>query len=117
MRPFARAKAAFLQRCPRCYEGRVFKSAAVMNEKCPRCGLTFQREPGYFLGAMYYSYGMGVVFLAVVTLALMWAFPGHDDRLMVLCAAVLFVPFVPLVFRWSRILWMFMDQLVDPDRS
>jgi hypothetical protein len=32
-----------------------------MSESCSVCGLRFLREAGYFLGAMYISYGLGVV--------------------------------------------------------
>jgi uncharacterized protein (DUF983 family) len=110
----ARAKAAFLQRCPRCLKGRVFHGSVAMNPTCPECGLTFQREPGYYLGAMYFSYGIACVFVMAFTLGLVWLFPGHDDRLLVLCAAVLFLPFVPLTFRWSRVIWMHFDQIFDP---
>ena len=31
-----------------------------MNEPCPRCGLRFEREPGYWTGAMVASYALGV---------------------------------------------------------
>ena len=38
-----------------------------MHEYCPVCGLKFEREEGYFLGAMYISYGLALfVILAVV---------------------------------------------------
>lgn len=111
----SRAKAAFLQRCPRCFEGRVFKGSVAMNPTCPSCGLGFQREAGYYLGAMYFSYGLACTFMCAVAVALVLAFPGYDDRLLVLCAAILFVPFVPLTFRWSRVLWMHMDQIFDPE--
>jgi uncharacterized protein (DUF983 family) len=115
MRPIARAKATFLQRCPRCFEGRVFKGSFEMNRTCPKCGLAFHREAGYYLGAMYFSYGIACVFIGALTLALMWAFPGHDDKLIVLCASIIFGAFVPLTFRWSRVIWMHFDQIFDPE--
>src|ERR1700677_3231441 len=46
-------------RCPRCRRGRMFRGWLQMNDPCPECGLLFQREEGYFLGAMYVSYGLG----------------------------------------------------------
>ena len=36
------------------------------------CGLKFEREPGYFLGALYISYGLGVVSIAMLAAGL-WA--------------------------------------------
>ena len=35
-----------------------------MHERCLVCDLKFDREPGYFLGAMYVSYGLGIVIVA-----------------------------------------------------
>ena len=53
-------------KCPNCEKGEVFKStgnilmlrAPVMHEECPHRHHHFEKEPGYFLGAMYVSYAM-----------------------------------------------------------
>jgi hypothetical protein len=42
-----------------------------MYERCPACGLKFEREDGYFLGAMYIGYGLGIGVIAVLS-ALVW---------------------------------------------
>lgn len=109
-----RITAAVFQRCPRCLEGRVFKGHFEMDELCPVCGLSFHREMGYYLGAMYFSYAIACAFIMAFTLALVLALPGYDDRKLVLVAAALFLPFVPITFRWSRVLWMHFDQIFDP---
>src|SRR4051812_24822754 len=54
-------EAIWEQRCPRCRDGRIFRASLwrgflAMHDVCPVCGLKFDREPGYFLGAMYFSY-------------------------------------------------------------
>jgi|SRR5271170_7530055 len=113
-RALARSRAAFLQRCPRCLEGAVFEGMVKMREACPVCGLSFQREAGYYLGAMYFSYAIACTFIGGVTIALLLLAPGHDDRLVALLASALFLPLVPLTFRWSRVLWMHLDQIFDP---
>ena len=52
------------EKCPNCNEGQVFvKRTSLfkipkMHEDCPNCQYHFEREPGYFLGAMYISYGL-----------------------------------------------------------
>lgn len=57
----------FQERCPKCREGYVFKQDVsllqlpVMNDQCEKCNYRFDREPGYFLGAMYLSYGFAVL--------------------------------------------------------
>ena len=43
-----------------------------MNERCPHCGLKFEREQGYFLGAMYFSYGIATVVIVLLAV-LVWA--------------------------------------------
>jgi len=100
--------------CPRCRVGRIFKGRLTMNSACPSCGLHFEREPGYFTGAMYFSYAFAVPILAAFTVIL-WLGPLRSRTIewSVLAAGVLFIPFVPMVFRWSRIVWIHMDRYVD----
>ena len=68
------------QRCPRCRTGRIFRYSIFggfpkMCERCAICDLKFEREPGYFLGAMYLSYGLGVLIMAPIAL-LLWFLTG-----------------------------------------
>ena len=83
-----------------------------MNRTCPVCHIAFEREPGYFLGAMYFSYAFGVTLVAplvVVGVARGW------DPLVVGCASIVELTLLsPLVFRYSRVCWMYMDQHFDP---
>lgn len=70
------------EKCPNCSHGHVFKKQAnpfkmpVMNEKCEVCGYKFDREPGYFLGAMYVSYGIAVIFGLLTYLVCYFFFPS-----------------------------------------
>src|ERR1700752_3193482 len=48
-------------RCPRCGEAQIFQGLFRMLPECPTCGLKFEREPGYFLGAIYINYAATVV--------------------------------------------------------
>jgi uncharacterized protein (DUF983 family) len=57
---FRHLAAIVKQRCPRCLQGQVFATLFRMHAQCPLCGLVFEREPGYFTGAMYLSYGVAV---------------------------------------------------------
>jgi uncharacterized protein (DUF983 family) len=104
-----------LQRCPHCLRGRVFSGAVRMNENCPVCGVRFAREPGYFLGAMYVSYPLAAIVLGLLAWALQALRPEWP---WVLCLGLAFVPFlflVPLVFRYSRVIWMYFDHWADPE--
>ncbi len=87
-----------------------------MNERCAACQLRFEREAGYFLGAMYISYGLALVIITVLA-TVFWLITKWwitDD---VIWAVVLFLPLAPAITYFSRVLWIYFDQAVDPDRS
>ena len=46
-----------------------------MHDCCPACGLHFNREAGYFLGAMYISYGLALAFIFALG-ATLWFLTG-----------------------------------------
>lgn len=83
-----------------------------MRSGCEVCGLSFLRETGYFLGAMYISYGLGVV--TVLPLAMVLAFIGWPLWLVLVVALVQTLVSVPLFLRFSRAIWLYGDQAIDP---
>jgi uncharacterized protein (DUF983 family) len=105
------------QRCPSCREGRMFSGVWHMNDPCPVCGKLFQREEGYFLGAMYFSYALATFVLLPLYGLVFMLLPEADTLIIALVATGLFLPLVPLVFRYSRVLWVYVDQLVSPGES
>jgi hypothetical protein len=87
----------------------VFGGLTTMNERCPVCELQFEREPGYFMGAMYISYGMSIVLILGIMLVIHLLWEALDLGWAVLLAGALYVPVVPIAWRYSRILWMYFD--------
>jgi len=87
-----------------------------MCERCGICDLKFEREPGYFLGAMYFSFALGVLIMAPIA-ALLWFLTGWGLGKVIFWAAVLFLPFAPTIALFSRVLWIYLDQSIDPERS
>jgi uncharacterized protein (DUF983 family) len=102
------------QRCPACRRGAIFRGAISMNDVCPVCGLRFEREPGYFLGALYFSYAISIAVLGVFLLIGALLLPGLDLGLVVLIAAVVYLPLVPLVYRYARVVWIHFDRWFAP---
>ncbi len=104
------------QRCSECGRGRIFSGAFKMNERCPVCGYKFERGPGYFTGAMYFSYALGLPYFAVGMLIGKYLvfpkWPLHWILVVVWCA---FLPLVPAVFRYSRVLFIHFDRFIDPE--
>jgi uncharacterized protein (DUF983 family) len=108
------------QRCPRCRLGRIFhysifRGFPKMCERCGVCGLKFQREAGYFLGAMYISFGLALVTIALVAV-LLWAITGWWITRAMTWAVVVFLPLAPAISLFARVLWIYMDQSIDPEK-
>ncbi|HXG67355.1 MAG TPA: DUF983 domain-containing protein, partial [Blastocatellia bacterium] len=40
-------------RCPDCGQGALYRSLLQMEHHCRYCGLVYEREQGYFIGAVY----------------------------------------------------------------
>jgi uncharacterized protein (DUF983 family) len=112
-------RAILHQRCPRCRQGRiflysVFRGFPKMHQRCSVCDLKFQREEGYFLGAMYISFGLALTIIAVIA-ALLWAITGWWITKDVIWAVVLFLPLAPGISLFARVLWIYLDQTFDPE--
>lgn len=84
-----------------------------MNARCPECGLVFEREAGYFTGAMVVSYLIAVAVYAGLVL-LLWSLPGWRAELALLVGGALFLFAVPVIWRYSRVVWMHIDRVLDP---
>lgn len=76
-----------------------------MPHNCPVCNESYDREVGFYYGAMYASYGVDLIigfilfFTMVVILGLgIWAF------LFTFCGAILVL--FPWIFRTSRLIWI-----------
>lgn len=107
------------QLCPRCREGRIFRSSVFsgwprIHERCPVCDLKFEREEGYFLGAMYISYGMSLATITAIAL-LLWALLHPSFENTIIWAVVLFLPLAfPITF-FARVMWLYLDHAFDPE--
>jgi hypothetical protein len=90
----------------------MFRGSFAMNDPCPECGLVFQREEGYFLGAMYVSSVLSMAAATPIYFALAHFLPEWDGILLALTAFVLYLPLTPAVFRYSRVVWVYLDRAV-----
>jgi uncharacterized protein (DUF983 family) len=93
----------------------IFRGFPKMNERYSICDLRFEREPGYFLGAMYVSYGLGIVIVTLFA-ALLWSITGWWITKDTVWAVILFLPLAPTITLFARMLWIYFDQAVDPER-
>lgn len=103
-------------RCPRCGTGRLYSKPFRMHEHCAHCGLKFEREQGYFIGAIYINYAATIA-IAVPGFFLLDAF----TRITVDQQLNFWIPFAvlfPLLFfHHSRSLWLVLDHFFNPEKQ
>lgn len=113
--PHRSAHSSFVQgRCPQCREGKIFKTSVFnilkfkqTHENCPVCKVKFESEPGFFWGAMYFSYALNVGLAIIVGVIFFNSY--EDPPLGLMIGTVLGISAVasPLVFRVARLLMMY----------
>ncbi len=93
----------FANRCPNCGGSHLFKEGKLfeLNSACPDCGLKFEKDEGFFLGAMSLNYGITLVCYLTPVL-LLWHFGVLGGKLAIGLAigGSLVVPM--LLYRSSR---------------
>lgn len=100
-------------KCPKCGEGKMFSSMFKMFAACSRCNFRFEREMGYFVGAMYINYGATIIvaFAGFFALDFITPMPFLPNFILWIAFCILF----PIVFfRYSRSLWLSFDYIVNP---
>ena len=97
-------------RCPACGRRSVFQAPFRVRPECPACAAVFQREEGFFVGAVMLNVvTTEAAVMAAAGLCLL-LFPGAALLWLVFAVALLF----PVAFyhhSWS--LWLAADHLVE----
>lgn len=100
-------------KCPRCHQGDFFLEKNPyklsrfdkMYKRCSVCNEDFERETGYYYGAMYLSYGITVVF-GVLVFTVMCALLNFDSTTFLIVFAILQISLMPIFYRVSRLSWI-----------
>ncbi len=100
--------------CPKCRTGKVFshKVYAIMNyssvkDNCPSCGVKFETEPGFFWGAMYFSYALNVGISIITGFVLFFVFGDPEFWIYITVIVPLILLLTPPMVRFSRLLMMY----------
>ena len=105
---------AILQgKCPRCRKGELFLYPAhhylkfhQMHTDCKCCGVSFYVEPGFYFGAMYFSYAFVVATVFIESSILYFVFGNPDVWIYLFASVTSILLLLPLIFRYSRILFL-----------
>jgi uncharacterized protein (DUF983 family) len=104
------------RRCPYCGSPGIFDGYFALRERCPRCGVRFEREEGYFLGG--YALNLIVAEFLGLGLAIFLIFRTELRYLPLVWQEVIAVALVILfpvaLFPFSRTVWIAMDLIFHP---
>jgi hypothetical protein len=126
MHPFKKGKklySIFKLKCPCCQQGDLFinknpyniKMLDKMNPKCPVCGTDFERETGFYYGAMMISHATTTM-IAVIVHLVVYHFYGWEILPNLISITTIILVLFPVIFRSSRAIWINFFVKYDPDR-
>jgi uncharacterized protein (DUF983 family) len=100
-------------KCPKCNKGNFFevsnpyalKAFDKMNGSCNHCHEDFRRETGFYIGAMYASYGLTVMY-GIILFLLMVTLLKLNVWVYLATFSVSLILLLPLIYRKSRLIWI-----------
>lgn len=101
-----------LLRCPKCRKGKFLKSHPYnlsdfnqVRKTCNRCKKNYRIEPGFFYGAMYVSYGLGVG-LSILVFLILYLLNLTSEMMTPLVTIMLSIlVFTPYINALSKVIW------------
>jgi uncharacterized protein (DUF983 family) len=111
-------------KCPSCQEGDFFiyknpynlKKFDKMNDSCQVCHADFEKEPGFYQGAMYVNYALSIA-TGIGWFLLVYLMYGFDPFIFMISFSVLLILLLPLMFRIGRLLWINLFVKYSKDRK
>jgi uncharacterized protein (DUF983 family) len=99
------------RKCPRCGQGQLFSRWFKMVDDCPNCKLHYEKEPGYWVGAVAIN-TTAVGFVFAVVLVVFSALTVPDIPWVTLLAIeVPIMALLPLLYYpYSKTLWVAIDR-------
>ena len=87
-----------------------------MAPACNICGFVYEREQGYFIGAMYINYGVSLLAVLAGWIVLELIVKASSERILWGLAAIAIGTAI-CFYPYSKALWMAIDLRVDPPKN
>jgi uncharacterized protein (DUF983 family) len=99
------------KRCARCGSGHLFRRWFTMAADCPRCGLHFEREAGYWTGALAINMILvGGVFVVAFVILLALTIPNVPVAPVLAVLVPLAVIGPMIAYPFSKTVWVAVDR-------
>ena len=103
------------KKCPVCGRGKVFESWFHMRTRCTECGYNFEREEGYWVGALIVNIAFAEAWFALLFVVILIATLPDVAWVPLLVVALITNGLLPVFFYpYSRSLWMAVDLYFHP---
>lgn len=105
-------------KCPYCHQGDFFvahpynlKRVGDLHDRCSECDGRYSIEPGFYFGAMYVSYALGVALAVSIWVAFLVLAPDAPLPWMIGVIGTAMLLVGPLFYALSKIIWanLFLD--------
>ena len=109
----ALAKGAFPGTCPACGRASMFRTWLDLHDRCPECGLRYAVESGAWIGAVVVGYGVGALFVFLLTFIEVFTHPirsiGLDPIWTIAIAGIVVtvLGYRPSKGLWFALLWIY----------
>jgi uncharacterized protein (DUF983 family) len=101
------------RRCPWCGQRKLFQRWFTLPERCPRCGLRFEREEGAFLGSLAINFGVtGLVFIAELVTWIALTLPDPPVVAITVTSVLIAVVLPLIVYPFAKTTWAAVDILM-----
>ncbi|WP_350290021.1 DUF983 domain-containing protein [uncultured Croceitalea sp.] len=108
--------------CPKCHSESMYVNKNPfmvtqlfkMHERCSNCKTKYKIEPSFFYGAMYVSYGVGLLF-AGIAFAITFLLIGTSLKNTYITIVITSVFLLPVIIRLSRNIWINIFMKYDKD--
>ena len=99
------------RKCARCGTGKLFRGWFRMVDTCPHCDLKFEREPGYWVGAIAINFAVIGLLFAVVLVAFSAATVPDIPWVTLLLIELPLMAFGPVFYYpFSKTMWVAVDR-------
>lgn len=98
-------------RCPACGQSLIAQSPFKIRHHCPSCGVLFQREDGFFVGAITINVVITELIVLALYLTCLLTMNNYQLILVVLFVVGLLFPVAFYHHSWS--LWLSLDHLIE----
>lgn len=101
---------ALRRRCPVCGFKPVFDGWFALKPRCPGCNFSFEREEGYWVGALIANIAAAEGFFALLlVVGIMTTYPETPWTALMFGGAFVMVALPILFYPLSKMLWLWLD--------